>query len=318
MDVCEYAKKLWRLYILADDQASFNKLFNVMNEKISIIGTGRHEFYEKLSDFAKALENETPEREAIEFAINSVSVKEQPVTEYVKLAYGRLHVIGKGKHTNISVDMDTRFTLVFQRIEGNWKVIHVHQSLPYIDQQEGEYYPKTLLDQLEEANQRAEYMELLATMDQMTGLLNHSAFYEESNKQMEKYGGGFCMTIDLDDFKQTNDSYGHQAGDAVLQEMGRIIRAVAKDHCVVGRIGGDEFALFSGKITSGEDACAMAKEIMSRADGFVGEDKTPFPGISIGISLVRKQEKLKDAFRRADKMLYEAKRSGKRGFRFCE
>lgn len=316
MDLCQYAKQLWKLYILCDEQETARKLLEAMDENVTIIGTGKHEFYEDRNTFARAFDREGPEREEIVFRIQSLWAKELPAGGDVRVIYGGCHVTGTGRQADVAVDMDTRYSMVFRQIDGIWKVIHIHQSLPYREQQEGEYYPKTLLDQVEEANRRAARMEKLAKTDQMTGLLNHHSFYEECSRLLEEKGSGYCMTIDLDDFKRINDSYGHQEGDAVLQEVGKILRQVVGQKGVAGRIGGDEFALFSGELFSNEEACAMAGEIMAQVDLRISDKEVVFPGVSIGISQVRAGEGLKNAFRRADVMLYEVKRNGKHGYRF--
>lgn len=323
MNLCEFAKRIWKLYLLGESTEDMQELFAALDGNISIIGTGKHEFYEELSVFAEALGMEKPEREAIEFKIQSISAKEQPVSSGVRLVFGEFHVVGTGKYTEAKVNMDTRYTMVFKRTEEKqergeeWKLVHVHQSIPYIDQKEGEYYPKTLMDQVDEANHRAEYLEHLASTDQLTGLLNHSSFYEKSERLLAERGSGFCITIDLDDFKRINDSYGHQEGDRVLQKMGEILRCLsgASGFSTVGRIGGDEFAVFSAEPASGEEACAVAEEILRQAEEYAGSGRV-FPGISIGISKVEDGERLKEAFRRADDMLYKVKRSGKHGYRF--
>ena len=156
-NICQYAKRLWELYMFGETPEEAQELLEAMDEKISIIGTGKHEFYEELAAFADALGMEEPEREAIQFHIQSIWAKEQAVSDGVKLVYGGLHVTGTGRYAEVAVDMDTRYTMVFQRTAKEesgqkevWKLVHIHQSLPYIDQQEGEYYPKTLLDQVGE------------------------------------------------------------------------------------------------------------------------------------------------------------------------
>ena len=316
MDLCQYVKRLWEVYISCSDESEFLELLDAMDENITIIGTGKHEFYESRKSFAEALIKEEPERTEIEFHIQSIWAREVKLGDDISMVYGGLHVVGKGLQTG--VDMDTRYSVILCRKGEKWKAVHIHQSLPYREQQEGEYYPKTLLDQVEEANKRAEQMEKLARIDQMTGLLNHYFFYKESQCLLEQKKAGYCMTIDLDDFKQINDSYGHQEGDAVLQEVGRMIRQAAGPGSVAGRTGGDEFALFCTDLASDADACAVGEEILRQTDCRIRERKGVFPGVSIGISRIREGESLKEAFRRADIMLYQVKRQGKHGYRFYE
>ncbi len=83
-----------------------------------------------------------------------------------------------------------------------------------------------------------------AKTDLLTGLLNHQAFYDVINKVPVSQTTGYLMVIDLDDFKQINDTYGHLYGDNVLKEIGGIFKTIVGEEDWAGRIGGDEFALF--------------------------------------------------------------------------
>jgi len=91
------------------------------------------------------------------------------------------------------------------------------------------------------ASERAEF---LASHDTVTGLVNRACFIERLEKAMAKPGsvGGLLM-IDLDGFKEINDTHGHAAGDGVLREVGARLRASSRPHDLCARLGGDEFAI---------------------------------------------------------------------------
>ena len=101
-----------------------------------------------------------------------------------------------------------------------------------------------------------------ATSDPLTGLLNHRAFQERIESEVgraQRYGRPLALVLlDLDYFKCINDAYGHQAGDASLMQAARLLAAGARAGDVLGRIGGDEFALLLPETTA-EDALKVAE-----------------------------------------------------------
>ena len=102
----------------------------------------------------------------------------------------------------------------------------------------------------------------LATSDPLTGLLNHRAFQERVESEVgraQRYGRPLALVLlDLDHFKTINDAYGHQAGDAALMQAARLLEQGARAGDVLGRIGGDEFALLLPE-TSAEQALLISE-----------------------------------------------------------
>ncbi len=95
-------------------------------------------------------------------------------------------------------------------------------------------------------NQLRDREELLATQaltDPLTGLLNRTAFAEQLEDCCARHEHLMLAFVDLNDFKEVNDTYGHQTGDAVLVEIARRLNCVARDHDAVARFGGDEFVI---------------------------------------------------------------------------
>ena len=304
MDLCKYTERLWRLYSLGEMPDINENLFERMAEDIIVIGTGKHEYYEGLDCFMESVRGEEKERSQISFVIDSFGCKEQKLNELTSLVHGHIHLKGTGVDQNVLVDMDTRFSMVFSKNDGDWKLVHIHQSLPYVEQMEGEYYPKTLMDQVSE-------LETLAKTDLLTGLLNHQAFYNCANALPVESACGYFMLIDLDDFKQINDTYGHMYGDNVLKKVGRVLSAMLKDGDYAGRIGGDEFALYFSKVSSDKEAALLAEKILEDLHQTAQESGLKLPGLSIGIASKNSGEKSKKALIKADEKMYEAKQSGK-------
>lgn len=153
-----------------------------------------------------------------------------------------------------------------------------------------------------------------AISDPLTGLFNRRYFLllaEHFLKLGQRSGMPHALLfIDLDDFKQINDRYGHDVGDQVLRQVGEVLQGGVRHSDVVARYGGEEFVMFLA------DASELAA--IDRAEELrEAIQKLPLPrglslSASIGMTWARNRESdLADLIRRADKAMYEAKRQGK-------
>jgi len=150
--------------------------------------------------------------------------------------------------------------------------------------------------------------------DPQTALLNRRNFEESgySDVQRDAARPSALILLDLDHFKQINDSYGHMAGDAALAEVGRIIRQCVRHGDLAWRLGGDEFAVLMSGASSTSAAQAADRMRMLLAQTRVRTPRGTFTlTASFGIAQSRMKEPLYDLFARADRKLYEAKRQGK-------
>lgn len=112
---------------------------------------------------------------------------------------------------------------------------------------------------------RIRQLEKAATTDELTGMLNRRGFYDAFNGEIERCSrglvkGGLLVLIDLDNFKNINDTHGHLAGDAALRLVGRTLRAEIRAMDAAARLGGDEFVLLLSHATK-SDAAARAQNI---------------------------------------------------------
>lgn len=162
-----------------------------------------------------------------------------------------------------------------------------------------------------------EETEELARLDPLTGLLNRRALNEAIAAAIENRARHQAdltfMLIDLDDFKTINDSYGHPVGDAVLREMGRVIRENTRSIDITARLGGDEFAvLLSG--CSVVEAARVARKLnhaVARISVPAAGHTISSIGISVGIADMGSDTTLDNLYHQADTALYTAKRLGK-------
>ncbi|HTM28358.1 MAG TPA: diguanylate cyclase [Rhodanobacter sp.] len=167
--------------------------------------------------------------------------------------------------------------------------------------------------ELQAANQR---LEQLASTDDLTGLLNRRELMHQLDLEYAACAGGTqplsVLMLDLDEFKQLNDHFGHLAGDVVLRDMAAVITECSRDTDHVGRYGGEEIMLVLPRT---DDATALL--IAERICGAVARATYAFGGnllhstISIGVATLRHGEQPQALVARADAALYRAKRAGR-------
>jgi diguanylate cyclase (GGDEF)-like protein len=209
------------------------------------------------------------------------------------------------------------------------------------DRSKIETAPSAVIDTTTET--RIRYLERLATEDDLTGLKNRRYIWEFSRQIIEyakkENGRVTLLVFDIDDLKKYNDVYGHHAGDEILKQAAVLMRRSCRGHDVVGRVGGDEFAVIFWDDPQQERAAAPSKseerrsahadhpaEAITIANRFVKElgntEMSTFGGLGPGgkgvltisgglASFPRDGENIEQLFQQADKALLEAKRSGK-------
>ncbi|MEM9633268.1 MAG: GGDEF domain-containing protein [Pseudomonadota bacterium] len=166
------------------------------------------------------------------------------------------------------------------------------------------------------AKERAEAkVQVMADTDVLTGLNNRRAFIRRVDEQLNdpESGKGTLLLLDLDHFKRINDRHGHQGGDKVLVGFADFLKSFAGKNAILGRIGGEEFAVFiSGRV--GEELDLLAQKVCLGASilkidpGAAGISFTTSAGFTDTNVSGKVFERLYD---HADKALYKAKRRGR-------
>jgi diguanylate cyclase (GGDEF)-like protein len=156
-----------------------------------------------------------------------------------------------------------------------------------------------------------------ATTDALTGLLNRRAFMERFSNELsrgQRHGPMPTLIIlDIDHFKKINDNYGHPAGDAVLVHLAQLLRASLRNVDLVGRIGGEEFALVLIE-TDGNAAEPVIERLLERirkTQVHLPDGETLHFTSSVGSTEVQWGDVVDTAIQRADEALYAAKNSGR-------
>jgi diguanylate cyclase (GGDEF)-like protein/PAS domain S-box-containing protein len=167
------------------------------------------------------------------------------------------------------------------------------------------------------ALKRAELASLaLANVDDLTSALSRQHFMSLAEQEMarsQRYALPLMvLMLDLDHFKDVNDSYGHPTGDAVLRGFVETVKEVLRESDVIGRIGGEEFAVLLPNTTQ-EGGCALAHRIISaihaRPVAFAGQSVAYT--VSIGASHLMQQTSFGELLAECDSALYRAKKAGR-------
>lgn len=151
-----------------------------------------------------------------------------------------------------------------------------------------------------------------ASKDDLTGLLNRRNFIAQVNSLLELYPDKkhAFLIVDIDCFKQVNDTMGHPLGDSLLIEMAGDLRSLQREDDLICRLGGDEFMLCLKNIPSVDVAIKRADAIISRFRKKITDDL--FSSASVGIALYPKDgSSFEEIYKKADFALYEAKKSGR-------
>jgi diguanylate cyclase (GGDEF)-like protein/PAS domain S-box-containing protein len=162
----------------------------------------------------------------------------------------------------------------------------------------------------------------LARTDPLTGLANRMTFSDQLRQAFAAAQRGArsfaVLYLDLDRFKEVNDTLGHHAGDRLLQEVSRRLRDVTREIDIVARLGGDEFAIVQTGIEDSTAAGTLAEKLIEIVSApYVIDGNDLRIGVSIGISLYEGSVGSPDALlMQADQALYRAKHAGRGQYRF--
>jgi diguanylate cyclase (GGDEF)-like protein len=168
-----------------------------------------------------------------------------------------------------------------------------------------------------ERTRMMEKLQKLAITDGLTKLYNSRSFYTQLELEVDRFNRYkhplALLLLDIDNFKEYNDSYGHLEGDKVLVRFSQIIKTCLRANDSAYRYGGEEFTVILPE-TNGDEAKTVAQRIRASLEA---EKYKPVPGkvaritISIGVTQCYPKEELSTFIRRADKAMYLSKENGR-------
>jgi diguanylate cyclase (GGDEF)-like protein/PAS domain S-box-containing protein len=175
---------------------------------------------------------------------------------------------------------------------------------------------------ISERKQDEERIQFLANHDALTSLPNRAMFNDVLNLAIQnarRYDRSFAVLfIDLDRFKNINDTLGHEAGDKLLQEMGSRLTQTVRSSDVVARLGGDEFVVLVQEVSEAKQVEAVARKILSAlVQPMVTQGQECRVTASIGICMYPTEAQDEQALmKNADIAMYRAKEDGKNNYKF--
>ena len=151
-DFKKLTEQLFEIYINAESINDFD-IENYFDENISLIGTGKHELFTNLHEFLESFKFDVKRRDKIRIEVGNLHQEEERLDDDHVLAHGTVDFIGLFKDGSICFKMETRFTIIYKWTNGKWLVQHLHQSIPDLEQMDGEEFPVTLGKQMQRTRQ---------------------------------------------------------------------------------------------------------------------------------------------------------------------
>jgi diguanylate cyclase (GGDEF)-like protein len=212
---------------------------------------------------------------------------------------------------------EPRRVFELQLADKQWVMVNEHRT--------GDGNTVVLYTDISDIKQREREISYLAHYDSLTGLANRSTFLakvEEASARHRRWNEAFnVFMMDLDRFKNVNDTLGHPAGDVLLNETARRLKSILRETDVLARLGGDEFAIIQTGETDQEDGAVdlAHKIIMAVSEPYEIVGNKVQVGVSIGIAFAPDHGiDANDLLKKADLALYRAKSGGRNDYRIFD
>ena len=206
------------------------------------------------------------------------------------------------------------YLLVIRPLQHSVACMREHRQIPVAGSAEMQFLAHTYNDMYEQQTRSTEKLEYSATHDSLTGIYNRTAFDAECALVDQRDIG--VLFIDVDKFKQFNDTYGHDVGDRVLQRVAKVIEESFRAEDFVSRIGGDEFCVIM-RHTGGQLRDVVAAKLTKAMEKLANPtDGLPKITLSVGVAFGDRDNAVGDIFKDADTALYRVKREGRSGYEF--
>jgi diguanylate cyclase len=283
-------------------------LKKVKPELDSASGKALMQFFEKRIEDEKVLKNEKAELKGMivslgntikEFAVYSGDVGDN--------LSGHIDKMRESEVTNDILEIKDHIISEANKIKEETQTLKVELE---------KYKEKT-----SELTKRLEKTEAEAFMDSLTGVFNRNAYNTEMArfiKEFERYKNPFSLVVlDIDHFKNVNDTYGHAIGDEILKAIADVLKNSVRETDRIFRYGGEEFVIWLDKvemIAAIQTADKIRKMIESKKLDSI--DKSLTVTASLGVTSVKEKDTVVTVFDRADKALYRAKNGGRNQVRF--
>lgn len=251
--------------------------------------------------------------EMSEYAVASIADTKSDASEFYRhFTPGALRGIYSSGRRSLSFKYERKLT------DGSTRWVHTEVNF-LTDADSGHLCVMLSAKDINKIKQEQDRLVKAAKLDSMTLLLNRETTMEHITQILrdEDDRQHALFMLDIDNFKELNDTLGHQAGDEFLIKLARELKNHFRESDVVGRIGGDEFFALMRNVTEHEQIERKAKDLIDIIKGITEKHAQVELGGSIGISIYPKDGRtLDDLYAKADSAMYKAKRSGKNKYEF--
>ncbi|HEY3325821.1 MAG TPA: EAL domain-containing protein [Novimethylophilus sp.] len=182
---------------------------------------------------------------------------------------------------------------------------------------DGEDYIWSIVEDITQKKQSEELIWTQANFDSLTGLPNRRMFHDRLEQELKKaHRAGLPMALmflDLDHFKEVNDTLGHAMGDLLLREASQRLTGCVRESDTVARLGGDEFTIILGELEDIDSVERAAQQILRKlAEPFALGSELSYVSVSIGITLYPEDATgIEELLKNADQAMYAAKKLGR-------
>jgi diguanylate cyclase (GGDEF)-like protein len=173
-----------------------------------------------------------------------------------------------------------------------------------------------ILEQKRKLAKLSRELAFMASIDQMSGLLNRTSFIHAIKENLHTpkgaATGGSFLFVDIDNFKSLNDRFGHSVGDDAIRSVAEAIKTHCDNGNIAGRIGGEEFGLFLPKANK-KSALSIAENLRRQVRKIVvrRDEKQERLSVSIGVSIHKSGQTISTFVQNADEAMYQAKEAGR-------
>ena len=218
---------------------------------------------------------------------------------------------------------DGAFSGDLRFVKKDGDIVHVYVSTSILkDEKDTPYGTIGYCQDISERREHQERLKYLSEHDALTNLPNRTLFNSKLLEAIKKASRDRNKTalffIDLDHFKEINDSLGHEIGDKVLQEVTKRLSSVIRKEDTLSRLGGDEFTIIIDAINDSNEASSFAQKILTiLSKPLKIEEYSLYISSSIGISTYPDDgHNIQDLIKFADSAMYKAKKEGRNNFQF--
>ncbi|MBP1764511.1 MAG: hypothetical protein H6Q65_1569 [Firmicutes bacterium] len=243
--------------------------------------------------------------------LSSIPLIRRPITPHIK---NILEIIN---HQNPIVALFPFFSFLLLAFYGVQRTYLLSAFIPLVLSSIIIFFSYYLISIAIEQTKRHQQLELISRTDSLTGLYNRRHMEQGIQKEYEQYqrtGLEFALIIiDIDLFKEVNDTYGHAGGDCVLKSVSEDLRRSVREYDTVARWGGDEFLLML-PATNEENAVRLAERIRETVENrrYAYENAVLSVTLTLGVSIIRNGGDTVDSMiRKADILMYQGKRAGR-------